>query len=76
MRLSLERELDLHAEEELLVQKDKPQYVEQPRANDHGVAENTHAEPSIRNGRRHTTEADRLRLDDVKNVEAPPSQHK
>ena len=63
MRLSLERELDLHAEEELLVPKDESQDVDQPHEEVHGVAENTHAEPFIRNGRRCTTEADRLRLD-------------
>ena len=38
MRLSLERELDLHADEELVVPKDEPQYVEQPHEEDHGVA--------------------------------------
>ena len=74
MRLSLERELDLHVEEELLVPKDEPQDVDQPHAKDHGVEENTHAEPSIRNGRRRTTEADRLRLDAAENVGAPTSQ--
>ena len=68
MQLSLERELELHAEEELLVPKDEPQDVEQPHAEDHGVVENTHANPSIRNGRMHTMEADRLRLDAVENV--------
>ena len=71
--MSLEREMDLHAEEELLVPKDEPQYVEQPHAEDHGVVENTHADPSIRNGRKRTTEADRLRLDAAKNVGAPTS---
>ena len=73
MRFSLERELDLHAKEELLVPKDEPQDVEQPHAEDHGVAGNTHAKPSIRNGRRRTTEADRLRLDAAENVGAPNS---
>ena len=43
MWLSLERDLDLHVEEELLVPKDEPQTVEQPHEEDHGVAENTHA---------------------------------
>ena len=38
MRLSLERELNLHAREELLVPKNEPQYVEQPHAEYHGVA--------------------------------------
>ena len=32
MQLSLERELDLHADEELLVPKNEPQDVEQPHA--------------------------------------------
>ena len=46
MRLSLERELDLHAEEELLVPKNEHQDVEHPDAEDHGVAQKTHADPS------------------------------
>ena len=37
------------------------------------MAENTHAVPSTRDGRRHTTEVDRLRLDAVKHVGAPTS---
>ena len=57
MQLSLERQSDLHADEELLVPKNEPQDLEQPHAEDHGVAENNHAEPSTRNGRRRTTEA-------------------
>ena len=73
MRLSLERELDLHVEEELLVPKDEPQDVDQPHAEDHGVAENTHVDPSTINGRRCTTEADRLRLDAAENIGAPIS---
>jgi len=73
MSLSLERELNLHAEEELLVPKDEPQYMDKTHAEDHGVEENTHAEPSIRNGRRRTTEFDRLRLDVGKNVGTPTS---
>ena len=55
--MSLERGLDLHVEEEFLVHKDEPRDVEQPHAEDHGVAENTHAEPSTKNGRRRTMEA-------------------
>ena len=74
MQFSLERELDLHVEEELFVPKDEPQDVEKPHAKDHGVVENTHAEPSIINGRRRTTEADRSRLDAIENVGAPTSQ--
>ena len=76
MQLSLEREIDFHAEEELLVPKDEPQYVEQPHVEDHGVAESTHVDPSIRNGRRRTMEDDRMRLDAVENVGSPTSLHR
>jgi hypothetical protein len=41
MRLSLERELDLHVEEELLVPKDESQDVDQPHEEVHGVEETT-----------------------------------
>ena len=71
MNLSLERELHLHAEEELLVPKDEPQDVDQPQEEDHGVEESTHVEPNIRTGRRHTTEAERLKLDATQNVGVP-----
>ena len=50
--------------------------MDHPHEEVHGVEENTHAEPSIRNGRRHTMEADRLRLDFVENVGAPTSECK
>jgi hypothetical protein len=63
MLLSLERDLDLHVEEELLVPKDESQDVDKPHEEVHGVEEATHVEPSIRNGRKHTIKADRLRLD-------------
>jgi hypothetical protein len=53
--LSVERELDLHAEEELLVPKDESQDVDQPHEEVHGVEEATHADPSIKNGRKCTT---------------------
>ena len=76
MRLSLERELDLHVVEELLVPKDEPQDVEQPYAKDHGVEEATHANPSIINGRKRTTKSNRLRLDAVENVGAPTLQRR
>ena len=66
-------ELDFHADEELLVPKNELQDVEQLHAEDHGVAENTHVEPSTINGRRRTTEDDRLRLDAVGYVGAPTS---
>ena len=74
MQLSLEREMDLHAEEELLVPKDESQDVDQPHEEVHGVEESTHVEPSIRNDRRRTTEADKLRLAAAQNVGAPTSQ--
>jgi hypothetical protein len=73
MWLSLERELDLHAEEELLVPKDESQDVDQPHEEVHGVEETTQEEQSIINGRNHTTKADRLRLDVAQNVGAPTS---
>jgi hypothetical protein len=63
MWLSLEREIDLHVEEELLIPKDESQDVDQPHEEIHGVEETTQAEPSIKNGRKRTMEADRLRLD-------------
>ena len=76
MLLSLERELDLHVEEEILVPNDEPQDVDQSHEEDDGVVENTLTEPSIRNGRRRTIEADRLRLDAAQNVGAPTSHHR
>ena len=63
MQLSLERELEFHVEEELLVPKDESLDVDQPHEEVHGVDESTHAEPNNRTGRRYTTKADRLRLD-------------
>jgi hypothetical protein len=74
MQLSLEREIELHAEEELLVPKDESQDVDQPHEEVHGVEEATHAEPSIRNGRKNTTKVDIMRLDVAQNVGAPTSQ--
>jgi hypothetical protein len=76
MWLSLERELDLHAEEELLVPKDESQDVDQPHEEVHGVEETTQVEPSIRNGKKHTMEDERLRLDAAQNVGAPISQRR
>jgi hypothetical protein len=74
MRLSLERELYLHAKEEHLVPKDESQDVDQPDEEVHGLEEATHVDPSIRNGRKRTMEDDRLRLDIAQNVGAPTSQ--
>ena len=71
----LERELHLHAEEELLVPKDEPQDVDQPQEEVHGVEETTHAVPNIR-GRKQTTEVELLNLDAEKIVGAPTSQRR
>ena len=76
MWLSLERWLDLHAEEELLVPKDLSQDVDKQHEEVHGVEESTHAEPNIRIGRRRTTEAKRLELDATQNVGALASQRR
>ena len=70
MKLLLERELHLHVDEELLVPKYEPLYVDQPQEEVHGVEETTHAMPNIR-GRKRTTEAERLNLDAVQNVGVP-----
>ena len=74
MQLSLERELHLHVEEELLVPKDEPLDVDQPHEEIHGVEESTHAEPNIRQGRKRTTEAERQKVDAAQNVGVPTSQ--
>ena len=76
MKLSLERELHLHAEEELLVPKDEPLDVDQPKEEMHGVEESTHAEPNIRQGRKRTTEVERLKVDATQNVGVPTSQRR
>ena len=72
MKLSLEMEIHLHADEELLVPKDEPQDVDNPQEEFHGLEETTHAVPNIR-GRKRTTEAERLNLDAAQNVGAPTS---
>jgi hypothetical protein len=74
MSFSLEKEIDLHAEEELLVPKYESQDVDQPHEEVHGVEEATHVEPSIRNGRKCTMKDDRMILDVAQNVGAPTSQ--
>jgi hypothetical protein len=48
--ITFQREIDLHAEDELLVPKDESQDVDQPHEEVHGVEETTQVEPSIRNG--------------------------
>ena len=74
MKLLLEMELHLHAEEELLVPKDEPLDVDHPQEEIHGVEESTHAEPNIRTGRKRTTKAERLKLDVAENVGVPTSK--
>ena len=71
--MSLDRELELHVDEEILVPKDEPQDVEQPQYEDHGVEKTTHVEPSTRNGRKCTREAERFILDAIEHVGAPTS---
>lgn len=75
MKFSLEREPHLHADEELLVPKDKLQDVDQPQDEVHGVEETTHAAPTIR-GRKRTTEAKRLAQDAEKVVGPPIAQRR
>ena len=57
MKCLLERELHLHADEELLVPKDELQDVDQPQDEVHEVEESTHAAPTIR-GRKRLTKAE------------------
>ena len=45
--------------------------MEQPQVEDHVVEETTHVEPSTRNGRKRTKEADRLMLDVTNHVGTP-----
>ena len=72
-RAMLEKELHLHAEEEILVPKDEPLDVDQPQEEIHGVEDSTHTKPKIRTGRKCTTEAKRLKLDAAQNVGVPTS---
>ena len=76
MKLSLERELHLHVEEELLIPKDEPLDVDQLQEEIHGVEESTHVEPNIRQGRKRTTKAGRLKLDGAQNVGVPTSHRR
>ena len=66
----------MHEEEEFLVPKYESQDVDQPHEEVNGVEEATHVDPSIRNGRKHTTKANRLRLDAAQNVGTPTSQRR
>jgi len=77
MHLSLERELKLHAEEGLLVPKEKePQIdVEQSHAEDPRVETTTHGDTS-RDGWKFSSEDNKLMLDARENVGQPSSQHR
>jgi len=75
MKCSLERELHLHADEELLAPKDELQDVDQPQDEVHGVEETTHAAPTIR-GKNRLTEAERLAQDAEKVVGPPTTQRR
>ena len=54
--------------------KDEPLDVDQPQEEIHGVEVSTHVEPNIRQGKKRTTEAERLKLDVTQNVGVPTSQ--
>jgi len=76
MRCSLEKELHLHANEELLAPKEEPQdEVEQPHAKEQRVEAPTHADISI-DGRKHTKEANISIHDARENVGAPTSKRR
>lgn len=66
MQVSLERELELHVDEELRID------VEQPHAEDPRVEISTQVESS-REGRKCTREANKLLDDALENVGAPTS---
>lgn len=77
MRVSLERELQLQAVEELLVPKEEEPQIdaEQSHVEVPGVETSTQAESS-RDGRKCTRESDRLLEDVSENVGAPSSQRR
>ena len=63
----------MHAVEDLLASKDEPQDVEHPQAKEKRVVETSNADPSTRDGRKCTREANKLLLDARDNVGAPTS---
>jgi len=76
MRCSLERELQLHADVEILAPKKEPQDdVEQPHVEEQRVEAPTHAETS-KDGRKHTKESDRLNHGAKEIVGTTTSQHR
>ena len=72
--MSLERELKLHGDEELLVPKEEepPNDVDQPHEED-PVVETTTPRESSRDGQSRSREAERLMLDARENVGQPSS---
>ena len=74
MRLLLEMELKLHAEEEHSVPKEEEPHIDgdQPHVEDLGVETFTHAETS-RDGKKHSREANRLMMGARENVGQPSS---
>ena len=75
MQCSLERELHLHADEELLVPKEELSDVDRPQEEVQEVEETTHAAPTIK-GRKRTTKAERLARDAEKVVGPPTAQRR
>ena len=66
----------MHAVEELLDPKEEPRDVEQQQAEVQRLEAHTHVEPSTRDGRKRTREAERLLLAARDNVGEPTSQRK
>lgn len=76
MICSLEREIQLHADAEILAPKEERQDdLEKPRAKEQRVEAPTHEDTS-RDGRKCIIEDDILMHDSRENVGAPTSQHR
>lgn len=76
MRYSLERELQVHAVEDILAAKEERQDdVEQPHAEEKREETSTHVDSSS-DGREHTREVDRLLHDAREKVGATTSHHR
>ena len=71
MRFSLERDLQIPLEEEILAPKEEPhEFVEKPQVEEQRVEKTTQAELS-KEGKKRTREYDRLVQDVRENVDAP-----
>lgn len=76
MWCSLERELQIPLKGRLLDPKEEPQEVmEQPQVEEERMETTTQVEPSIE-GKKRTTEAQRLMKDARENVGSPSNQHR